>query len=518
MSAGLQTSRASEGANITVDVEPRSASDAELGPVWTSSTWTYAVVAPFPTIVDGLTAVELRAAWDGSPPDSFAATPLRMAADTRSAFARLWGEPAADAVQVLPADMLLEAAWQTIPSLAIVPFEELQPRWKVLTLDGQSPARNDFDPSRYALSLTFTVRSSLQDAPALVESWPATNRDPGLLTTVMMTGVTALVRFTAVTMNTKGVLYPGRDIRDWMRGADIAHISNEIPFWGGCEPSRSPNRLVFCSDPSYVQLLQDIGADVIELSGDHFGDYGPDATALTIEMYNELGLAYYGGGINLEDAREPLLMEHHGNRIAFYGCNAKGRGGALAYATDTKPGAFPCDFTYMTARIRELVSEGYLVISTFQWHESQTFSPTPFVTQIEDFRRMADAGAAIVSGSQAHAPQSMEFYEDAFIHYGLGNLFFDQMGDLTGQPESVRDEFLDLYTIYDGRVIGVDLLTAKLEDYSRPRPMTDVERREFLTGMFTYSGWLSPAPPPSPEPTLTLTPIQLPPAAVTATP
>jgi poly-gamma-glutamate synthesis protein (capsule biosynthesis protein) len=172
----------------------------------------------------------------------------------------------------------------------------------------------------------------------------------------------------------------------------------------------------------------------------------------------------------------------------------------------------------MTTRIRELVSQGYLVISTFQWHESQTFSPTPFVTQMEDFRRMADAGAAVVSGSQAHAPQTMEFYDDAFIHYGLGNLFFDQMGDLTGQPESVRDEFLDLYTIHKGRVISVELRTAKLEDYSRPRPMTELERREFLTEMFTHSGWLSLVPSPSPEPTVTLTPIRIPEAVPTATP
>ena len=68
---------------------------------------------------------------------------------------------------------------------------------------------------------------------------PATNRDPVRLTTVMITGVTALVRGTAWTMEKKGILYPAEDIRDWLRDADILHISNEVPF---ARTARRPTR------------------------------------------------------------------------------------------------------------------------------------------------------------------------------------------------------------------------------------------------------------------------------------
>jgi hypothetical protein len=37
-----------------------------------------------------------------------------------------------------------------------------------------------------------------------------------------------------MTMELKSVTYPGEKIRDLMREADIAHISNEIPFFTGC--------------------------------------------------------------------------------------------------------------------------------------------------------------------------------------------------------------------------------------------------------------------------------------------
>jgi hypothetical protein len=57
----------------------------------------------------------------------------------------------------------------------------------------------------------------------------------------------------------------------------------------------------------------------------------------------------------------------------------------------------------------------------------------------------------------------------------------------------------------------VELLTGMLEDYSRPRPMTEAERNAFLAEYFYLSGWTESLPPTIvPMPTVTLTPIVLP--------
>ena len=103
---------------------------------------------------------------------------------------------------------------------------------------------------------------------------------------------------------------------------------------------------------------------------------------------------------------------------------------------------------------------------------------------MEAFQSAVDAGAIIVNGSQAHRPQAMEFYAEGMIHYGLGNLFFDQMHDL-----ALRQEFLDRHTFYNGRHISTELLTALLEDFAQPRPMTDAERQGLLAEIFAVSGW-----------------------------
>jgi poly-gamma-glutamate synthesis protein (capsule biosynthesis protein) len=53
----------------------------------------------------------------------------------------------------------------------------------------------------------------------------------------------------------------------------------------------------------------------------------------------------------------------------------------------------------------------------------------------------------------------------------------------------VRQEFIDRYVFYDGRLLSVELMTALLEDWAQPRPMTPDERATFLGAMFKASGW-----------------------------
>ncbi len=405
----------------------------------------------------------------------------------------------------MTADQLLDTAWAETPSWAIIPFEALEPKWKVLTVDGQSPIRKKFDVSTYPLVASFTLQTSDN---SLLSAIATSNYDPSKLTTVIMTGVTALVRATALTMEIKGTLYPGEKIRDLMREADITHVSNEIPFFTGCTyPKADQVALVFCSDPKYMDLLTDIGADVIELTGNHFADRGAAGMRETIEIYKKDKLPYFGGGLDLQDSLKPALFEVNGNKIAFIGCN-KPDVGRFPTATDYHPGAAPCDFPYLSGKINQLKAQGYVVISTFQWNESYDHQPSP--QQKDDFRLMADSGASIVSGSQAHYAQMMEFYDDAFIHYGLGNLFFDQMGDQDWMPKGIRREFFDRYVIYDGRFISAELITAMLEDYARPRLMTPQERAGFLQEYFYYSGWTPPNPTPTPTITPTLTPMSIP--------
>jgi poly-gamma-glutamate synthesis protein (capsule biosynthesis protein) len=494
-------------ANVRLDVSAFVHSDSGLSQMQIS--WIYALVAPFSTVTDGVTFDELHLAWtEGMAPAPFSGIPLLMSESTLAAFTTLWDAPAAGSVRIVSEDQLLDVAWSMPNSWAIIPFESLEPRWKALTVDDQSPIRKDFDLSKYSLVVGFTLETPNNIDSSSFIPHPS-NYDPSKLTTVILTGVTALVRATALTMEYKGVTYPGEKIRNLLREADIAHVSNEIPFFTGCKfPKPNQGALVFCSDPKYIDLLTDIGTDVVELTGNHFADYGPKAMLETLEIYKSSGIPYFGGGADLQDSLEPVLFESNGNRIAFIGCNRPDVE-RFPTARDFRPGAAPCDFEYLTHQIGELKLQGYVIIATFQWNESYSSDPSP--QQRDEFRMMADAGASIVSGSQAHFAQAMELYNGSFIHYGLGNLFFDQMGDQDWMPPGIRREFFDRYVIYDGRLLNVELITALLEDYSRPRLMTERERTEFLQEYFYYSGWTQQLTPTlTPTVTPTLTPMSVP--------
>lgn len=464
--AGMVPAATPEAANIRL----------EIGPHYPVITWVYALATAFPSTNQGASLVEVLNAWRG-----LSRQTILVDDNTLQVFSVLWGPAAPTNVAVMPRDQLLDAAWKDRSAWALLPFEDLSPRWKVLEVAGQSPLHKDFDLANYPLTVLISIAAN-RPVEGLLYLLPATNYLPSLLTTLAMTGVTALVRATAFTMDQQGVLYPDRDIRDWLREADLTHISNEVPFARNCPPPDPVQRgVVFCSDPSYIALLEDIGTDIVELTGDHFADWGTDAMLLTLEMYRQRGWKYYGGGANLQEGRQPLLVEHNGNKLAFIGCNAKGP--AFAHASATNPGAVTCDFDYMEKEISRLRSEGYLVIATFQHFEYYTYAAQP--NQEADSRRLAEAGAVIVSGSQAHQPQAIEFWGDAFIHYGLGNLFFDQYA--ISLP--TRQGFIDRHVFYNGRYIGVELLPILFVDFARPRPMTADERNDLLEAVFSASGW-----------------------------
>ena len=441
--------------------------------------WVLVAAAPFPTVTDNLTLVSIHAAWQGGDNPLDPGEPLLMSEETRDLLASSWGDPAPEAVEIIDPEKLSRKAWNRRPSLAIMPFEELEPDWKVLQINGVSPLQKDFSLAEYGLALPI---SAVGTKPELFQGVQG-NFDPEKMTSVVLTGVTALVRATAWTMEQKGINYPAVDILDILVEADILHISNEIPFARGCPyPDPSQASLRFCSDSRYIKLMETIGTDVVELTGDHFGDYGPEAMLYTLELYNERGWPYYGGGSSRQDAQKPVLFEHNGNKIAFLGCNAKG--GGYATAGQGYPGAVACDFPKMVSQIQELVEEGYNPIATFQHFEYYTYQAQP--NQIRDAGVLRDAGAVIVSGSQAHQPQGFEISDGGFIHHGLGNLFFDQIYQF---PPNTATAFIDRHIFYDGKHISTELLTIQFLDFARARPMTQPEREELLRIVFRASGW-----------------------------
>lgn len=437
--------------------------------------WVYAVAAPFATVTDDTTSDAVMAGWTSGSSDLGR---LMLDPTTAAALEAAWG-PSSGPARV--ADDFIGQVWAARPSWIIVPFDQLRPEWKVLRVDGRSPLTHEFTVEGYPLVVPMTIAGDGEAVTAFLARWagPATNRDPGKLTRVAMSGVTALVRATAAQMEQRGILWPGEEVAPVFQAADIAHVSNEVSFAADCPYPDPYGGTSFCSRDAYFELLKHLGVDVIELTGNHVNDYGREPLARSLDMYAAAGMQWFGGGRDLADASRALVIDHNGNRIAFVGCNPVGPGGAWAMVDAA--GSRPCDDS-LAGQIAQLRAEGHVVIATLQYIEHYRYDPPP--DQVAAFSELARAGASAVSGSQAHHAQGFAFENGAFIHYGLGNLFFDQMDML-----ATRQSFVDTYTIYDGRLLSVELWTGLIENWARPRLMTPEERTDLLRTVFATSGW-----------------------------
>lgn len=440
----------------------------------------YAVVAPFPTLADDIALDELRGRWLGLSSVGI----LYVTQDAADDLAAVLGDQRL--AEIVPAEEMLARLEAAPHAVGILPFDRLNPRFKVLTVDGVNVLDNHLDPAAYPLAVGVAVEgpdAALLAEPLAVAIQPRTNRDAAKLTTLVMTGVTAMTRMTALKMEQKGYTYPAEIISATLRAADITHVSNEVPFIPGCKVDPTPGNLTMCSDTTYWAALEAIGTDIVGLSGNHVNDFGADGARTSLNWYRSQGIPIYGSGMNSAEACAPLLREHNGNTFAFLAALAFDPW--YAWATDTEPGA--CYYydhkDEILKKVAELSQQVDIVAVELQYYE--TYNPFPTDKQVEEFRELRAAGADIVTGVQSHVPQAMEPYGagdpggPGIIAYGLGNLFFDQMWSW-----ETRTELYARHTIYDGRLVSTEILTGVLEDYAQPRWATPEERAGILKSIF----------------------------------
>ncbi len=414
----------------------------------------------FPSLQTTITGMALEAIRAGEPDTNLVLN------ETTAATLRGLGVTLHPGLRVVADDALYNLMWGNRRLYTLLPFDKLTPRYRVLLVDGVHPLDDDLAAYPFVLS---------SEQP---------NYYPEHLTRLMLSGVTALTRDTQVALDQHSIEWAGEAIRPYTTRADFFHISNEVSFTANCPDEGSEPLLgAFCAKDAHYGLLDYIGTDIIELTGNHNNDYGFTAYRDTLRRYREDGFRIVGGGETVDEARQPLILNHNGSTIAMIACNWIGPYYALV--TETNPGAAYCDWNWLSATIPDLAARYDVVVVTAQYEEVEDYLPPS--RQEVDFRALADLGADVVIGTQAHKPMTFRFYNpgrdtEAFIHYGMGNLFFDQ--PFWGNMRFFMDELF----IYEGRLLTVNLFTGIIDENARPRPMTPDEQQNFLAFMFNTQG------------------------------
>lgn len=215
------------------------------------------------------------------------------------------------------------------------------------------------------------------------------------------------------------------ELLEIMRGADVFMINNEFPYTNRGTPLAN-KAFTFRADPANVQLLDEMGVDIVSLANNHASDYGEISLLDTLDTLNEAGIPYVGAGKDLKEASKVVFYEKDGLKVGIVSATEVER---LATpdtkgATENSPGTFRCfQNDELEAVIREAKTQCDFLIVYVHWGtESTDELDWSQPGQAVDFTA---AGADVIIGAHPHVLQEIAYVNDVPVFYSLGNYWFN---------------------------------------------------------------------------------------------
>lgn len=217
----------------------------------------------------------------------------------------------------------------------------------------------------------------------------------------------------------------------------------------------SNKQILFPASKEALAAAYAAGIDAVSIANNHAVDFGGEGIASELKAMQELGMEYFGGGQNREEAATCKYFETDGIRIAF-----------LGVTTITPEGTFADDYTVSSFRhtdffrnIHEASLDADLVVVYAHWGEEYGLKPSEIQNTVA--HQLIESGADIVIGSHPHILQNIERYRDGIIFYSLGNYIFDQ-----GNRETRNSVMVQMNidkTTGDGELV---LIPIRIDDFS----------------------------------------------------
>ena len=173
-----------------------------------------------------------------------------------------------------------------------------------------------------------------------------------------------------------------------------------------------------CSAKS-VEALRYAGFKCVTLANNHFYDQGEAGVKETIQTLINAGIAYVGGGENLEEAGRTLFQEVKDKTIAIINCCEH----EFSIATETTGGSNPLNPIKQYYAIKEAKEKADFVIVIV--HGGIEHYQYPSQRMVDTYRFFVDAGADAVINHHQHCFSGVEVWHGKPIFYGLGNFCFD---------------------------------------------------------------------------------------------
>ena len=213
-----------------------------------------------------------------------------------------------------------------------------------------------------------------------------------------------------------------KEILDFLHSADhvIPNVEGPIANAEQNTTQSGVQQLLHTIDPKAVKVLKKMNADIWNICNNHIMDAGPYGIESTLKEAKEFGAQTIGAGMNVNQARKPVIIDEAGG-IGLFGV---GYQRACRKADIDKPGCYSwSDLDAIQNTINEIKSRCRWCIVVA--HAGEEFTPLPSPYTRERYHKYLEMGADIVVGHHPHVPMNYETVGDKIIFYSLGNFIFD---------------------------------------------------------------------------------------------
>lgn len=268
------------------------------------------------------------------------------------------------------------------------------------------------------------------------------------------------------------------DLLDIMRSADVFMLNNEFTFTNRGTPIEG-KQFTFRANPEKVDLLLDMGVDVVSVANNHIYDYGEISLLDTLDTLKNVGIAYTGAGENLEEAMKPVYLIANGMKIGIISATQIERNGTpdTKEATAAKPGVLRCmDATNLLQVINQMEESCDYTILYIHW--GTELQEEIDWLQEEQALDYAQAGVDLIIGDHPHCLQKLDAVAGVPVVYSLGNFWFNSRTQNTCVVE---------VTLKEKKLQTFRFIPCKQED-SRTKLLEGAEKQ----GVLNYMRGISP--------------------------
>lgn len=270
------------------------------------------------------------------------------------------------------------------------------------------------------------------------------------------------------------------DVLDFLHSADhvVANVEGPIAPIEQNTTQGGVQQLLHTIDPAAIKVLKNMNADIWNICNNHIMDAKEYGISKTLEIAEENNVQTIGAGMNIDEARKPVILDEAGG-IGMFGV---GYQRACRKADVDKPGCYSwSDLDAIQETINEIKSKCRWCIVVA--HAGEEFTPLPSPYTRERYHKYLEMGADIVVSHHPHVPMNYETVGDKVIFYSLGNFIFDtdyQRSQFnTELGLLVKINFTENDFTWEPMGLRIDRSNEHIIKEKLPRIFTDVQEDEY---------------------------------------